>query len=586
MFEQLDNNVRNIDAATNARHRRKIVRLVDSFYPAEPANGEINPRQAYEQLERWIGLDLLLKAICRRSTTESHDMLYVTSGVFYPRIILEEFQEQYGNTAHQQRRNLDNDNDDDDGSDSFDDDPDDDPDEGKAVKSGKMVRQTSGKGKVATKPKRKQPSRRSTRDFGSYDDQSPEPRNENAKVARKRTNTNSETQPTKEDYQKMFEEKLLRDKEEELLKQKMFREYMAANHPDVEMDEDTKPAATDTSTIRRKQKAERKPSASSSQSNKSQPATRNIDGYTDFRKAVRNALQPGHPNTGIGSPIREDERPRKATAESKLKSPPSASRSKLKSPPSASREKSGTRVNLSANDVYPTSLTSSSSEEDEPVKKKQKKNKSPSKQKASSSASREKSGTKSSRDPSSANENEEPRKKHGASTTESKQKASSPVSRQKSETIPNLAANETLPLAFSSSESEDEAHPDTRAKKKEENTVSDHDQRHARTSEKARTTNSRNNKVQMVESVIDVDDIDNASDGGADVPKETERIVVKEERRPKFRNIDERKTAEPEEDTEELDEDFVDDAIDEDGGSDDDENGGTNQDDDVDEDDR
>ena len=62
--------------------------------------------------------------------------------------------------------------------------------------------------------------------------------------------------------------------------------------------------------------------------------------------------------------------------------------------------------------------------------------------------------------------------------------------------------------------------------------------------------------------------------------------MVKEERRSKFRNIDERKTAEPEEDTEELDEDFVDDAIDEDGGSDDDENGGTNQDDDVDEDDR
>ncbi len=50
MFEQLDNNVRNIDAETNAKHRRKIVRLVDSFYPAEPANGEINPRQAYEQL--------------------------------------------------------------------------------------------------------------------------------------------------------------------------------------------------------------------------------------------------------------------------------------------------------------------------------------------------------------------------------------------------------------------------------------------------------------------------------------------------------------------------------------------------------
>ncbi len=90
----------------------------------------------------------------------------------------------------------------------------------------------------------------------------------------------------------------------------------------------------------------------------------------------------------------------------------------------------------------------------------------------------------------------------------------------------------------------------------------------------------------MVESVIDVDDSDSASDGGADVPKETERIVVKEERRSKFRNIDERKTAEPEEDTEELDEDFVDDAIDEDGGSDNDENGGTNQNDDVDEDDR
>ena len=91
IFEQIDANPSHIDTDVQELHRKKIRKLLAFYYPTVDGKRNINtPKEAWGQFERWLGHDLLVKAIVRKGTVASVPVQYA-SDEFMPPIIMEEW---------------------------------------------------------------------------------------------------------------------------------------------------------------------------------------------------------------------------------------------------------------------------------------------------------------------------------------------------------------------------------------------------------------------------------------------------------------------------------------------------------------
>jgi len=157
MFFQLDSNPNQIDEHSNQNHRRKINILLQSFYPN---NNQPSPKEAWGQLERWLGHDLLVKAVMRKAAISAQSMLYATDYGLIPKIIMDEFHgfvnpppEQESVSPDGDVRSVNDDNDDYNNNNNDDDDDDDDDDEDgyEKPKAKRHYKKSTGKVKAPQK---------------------------------------------------------------------------------------------------------------------------------------------------------------------------------------------------------------------------------------------------------------------------------------------------------------------------------------------------------------------------------------------------------------------------------------------------
>jgi hypothetical protein len=180
---QMYMNPNQIPSNIRENHSRKIRILLDRYYPI--ANGiPYSPKQAWKEYEKWLGYDLLVKAVMRSSTATNAPMTYATDDLM-PQIIMEEFH------GRVNRRPPERDNSDNSGNDSSDG-ADDQPKPGKDNK--KRSRKTKSPPQLNKKPRKKAKS--------SKEDENPteEPRksgNRRKAAAKKKDDSSSDSETGK-----------------------------------------------------------------------------------------------------------------------------------------------------------------------------------------------------------------------------------------------------------------------------------------------------------------------------------------------------------------------------------------------------
>ena len=92
MFEQLNTNPNDVKVEDVAIHKKKIEKILTKWFPKPAENGDQGPKQVWGQLERWLGHDLIIKAIMRRSTPSNKKVMeYVKEGGTIPAILVEQY---------------------------------------------------------------------------------------------------------------------------------------------------------------------------------------------------------------------------------------------------------------------------------------------------------------------------------------------------------------------------------------------------------------------------------------------------------------------------------------------------------------